>query len=190
MHVVDHRRDGERDHQPSRLRDLAVLRLGLGGLALLWGADDAAVRPHPNVIGVGANTNLRLLAQAYGYDGWLNHNIATLSSTGTGQPFSMPSGSGKYVDLVAPGYGGEAARSPLVTSSCPTNTLTEAFGGTSESAPFVAGPAADVIQAYSDTHSGSRPSPRWSSRSSTGRRPTSALLRASREPVWSTSTRP
>jgi hypothetical protein len=33
-----------------------------------------------------------------------------------------------------PGYGGEAACSPLVTNSCPTNTLTEAFGGTSESA--------------------------------------------------------
>ena len=152
-----------------------------GGSALLWAADDAAVQAgvtvaassgdegfdntfiapadDPNVIGVGANTNLRLLAQAYGYDGWLNDNIATLSSTGTGQPFSMPSGSGKYVDLVAPGYGGEAACSPLVTSSCPTNTLTEAFGGTSESAPFVAGAAADVIQAYSDTHGGARPSP-------------------------------
>ena len=83
-----------------------------GGSALLWAADDAAVQAgvtvaassgdegfdntfiapadDPNVIGVGANTNLRLLAQAYGYDGWLNDNIATLSSTGTGQPFSMP----------------------------------------------------------------------------------------------------
>ena len=152
-----------------------------GGRSLLWAADDAAVQAgvtvvassgdegfdntfiapadDPNVIGVGANTNLRLLAQAYGYDGWLNDNIATLSSTGVGQPFSMPSGSGKFVDLVAPGYGGEAACSPLVTSSCPTNTLTEAFGGTSESAPFVAGAAADVIQAYSDTHNGARPTP-------------------------------
>ena len=96
-----------------------------GGSSLLWAADDAAVQAgvtvvassgdegfdntfiapadDPNVIGVGANTNLRLLAQAYGYDGWLNDNIATLSSTGVGQPFSMPSGSGKFVDLVAPG---------------------------------------------------------------------------------------
>ena len=69
----------------------------------------------------------------------------------------MPSAAGKLVDLVAPGYGGEAACSPLVTAGCPTNALTEAFGGTSESAPFVAGAAADVIQAYSDTHGGDAP---------------------------------
>jgi Subtilase family len=151
------------------------------GSNVLWAADDAAVQAgmvvvassgdegfdnthiapadDPNVIGVGANTNMRLQAQAYGYTGWENDNIATLSSTGVGQPFSMPSGSGKLVDLVAPGYGGEAVCSPLVTSSCPTNTLTEAFGGTSESAPFVAGAAADVIEAYANTHNGTHPTP-------------------------------
>jgi hypothetical protein len=102
-----------------------------GGSSLLWQADDAAVQAgvtvvasfgdegfdntfiapadDPNVIGVGGTTDLRLEAQAYGYDGWVDNNIATLSSTGTGEPFSMPGGSGKYVDLVAPGYGGEAA---------------------------------------------------------------------------------
>jgi subtilase family protein len=125
------------------------------------GFDNTFIAPadDPNVIGVGATTTLRLEAQAYGYPSWVSDNIATLSSTGTGQPFSMPNSPGKYVDLVAPGYGGEAACSPLVTSSCPTNALTEAFGGTSESAPFVAGAAADVIEAYSNTHNGERPTP-------------------------------
>ena len=152
-----------------------------GGSAVLFAADNAAVQAgvtvvassgdegfdntfispadDPAVIGVGATTTLRLEAQAYGYPSWISNNIATLSSTGTGQPFSMPSAPGKLVDLAAPGYGGEAACSPLVTSSCPTNTLTEAFGGTSESAPFVAGAAADVIEAYSNTHNGARPTP-------------------------------
>ena len=152
-----------------------------GGGNLLWAADDAAVASgvtvvassgdegfdntfiapadDPNVIGVGATTTLRLEAQAYGYPSWVSDNIATLSSTGVGQPFSMSSGSGRLVDLAAPGYGGEAACDPRVTNSCPTNTLTEAFGGTSESAPFVAGAAADVIEAYSNTHNGERPTP-------------------------------
>ena len=152
-----------------------------GGSMGLWAADDAAVAAgvtvvassgdegfdntfiapadDPDVIGVGATTTLRLEAQAYGYPSWISDNIATLSSTGTGQPFSLPGGTGKYVDVAAPGYGGEVACSPLVTNGCPTNTLTEAFGGTSESAPLVAGAAADVIEAYSNTHNGERPTP-------------------------------
>ena len=113
----------------------------------------------PGVIGVGASTTLRLEAQAYGFPSWVSDQIATLSSTGVGQPFSLPNNSGRLVDLVAPGYGGEAACSPLVTNGCPTNALTEAFGGTSESAPFVAGAAADVIEAYANTHNGERPTP-------------------------------
>jgi hypothetical protein len=125
------------------------------------GFDNTFISPadDPDVIGVGATTTLRLTAQAYGFSSWTDDNIATLSSTGTGQPTSEPNAAGKLVDLVAPGYGGEAACSPLVTAGCPTNALTEAFGGTSESAPFVAGAAADVIQAYSDTHGGTRPTP-------------------------------
>jgi len=111
------------------------------------GFDNSFISPadDPDVIGVGASTTMRLLAQGYGYNSWTDDNIATLSSTGTGQPTSEPGAAGKLVDLVAPGYGGEAACSPLVTAGCPTNALTEAFGGTSESAPFVAGAAAASI---------------------------------------------
>jgi Subtilase family len=125
------------------------------------GFDDSFISPadDPDVIGVGASTTMRLLAQGYGYSSWTNDNIATLSSTGTGQPTSEPNAPGKLVDLVAPGYSGEAACSPLVTAGCPTNTLTEAFGGTSQSAPLVAGAAADVIEAYSNSHDGTRPTP-------------------------------
>ncbi|HTI21030.1 MAG TPA: S8 family serine peptidase [Kutzneria sp.] len=105
----------------------------------------------PQVIAVGATNTLRLNAQAYGYDGWINNDITPLSSGGTAP-------NNRVVDLVAPGYGGMAACSPI-GSDCPTNTLTEAFGGTSESCPLVAGAAADVIQAYADTHNGVKPTP-------------------------------
>ena len=106
----------------------------------------------PLVIAVGATNTLRLTAQAYGYDGWTNNDITPLSSGGTAP-------NNRVVDLVAPGYGGEAACSPI-GSDCPTNTLTEAFGGTSESCPLVAGAVADVIQAYADTHNGASRAPR------------------------------
>ncbi|WP_162824366.1 S8 family serine peptidase [Peterkaempfera bronchialis] len=105
----------------------------------------------PQVIAVGATNTLRLNAQAYGYTGWGNGDITPLSSGGV-------TPNNKVVDLVAPGYGGQAACNPA-GSGCPTNTATEAFGGTSQSAPFVAGAAADVIQAYRDSHSGTSPTP-------------------------------
>jgi len=105
----------------------------------------------PLAIAVGATNTLRLISQAYGYKNWTNNNITPLSSGGTAP-------NNRVVDLVAPGYGGEAACSPT-GSDCPTNTQTEAFGGTSEACPLVAGAVADVIQAYAETHGGTKPTP-------------------------------
>jgi hypothetical protein len=104
---------------------------------------------NPDIIDVGGTTDLRLLAQADGYtNGWEDDNMATLSSGGTAP-------NGRVVDLVAPGYLGLAAAG--VGQDPPL--ATEAFGGTSQSAPFVSGAAADVIQAYRDTHGGNSPTP-------------------------------
>jgi hypothetical protein len=103
----------------------------------------------PNVIDVGGTNDLRLLAQADGYTkGWEDNNMTTLSSGGTAPD-------GAVVDLVAPGYLALAAAGAGQDPPLPT----EAFGGTSEAAPFVSGAAADVIQAYRDTHSGTTPTP-------------------------------
>ena len=103
----------------------------------------------PNVIDVGGTNDLRLLAQADGYTkGWEDDNMTTLSSGGTAP-------NGAVVDLVAPGYLALAAAGAGQDPPLPT----EAFGGTSESAPFVSGAAADVIQAYRDTHGGATPTP-------------------------------
>ena len=103
----------------------------------------------PNVIDAGGTNDLRLLAQADGYTkGWEDDNMTTLSSGGTAP-------NGAVVDLVAPGYLALAAAGVGQTPPLPT----EAFGGTSQSAPFISGAAADVIQAYRDTHGGATPTP-------------------------------
>ncbi len=104
----------------------------------------------PNVIDAGGTNDLRLLAQADGYTkGWEDDNMTTLSSGGTA-PY------GDVVDLVAPGY---LALAVAGAGQTPLPLPTEAFGGTSQSAPFVSGAAADVIQAYRDTHGGATPTP-------------------------------
>ncbi|HYB31053.1 MAG TPA: hypothetical protein VEF89_30960 [Solirubrobacteraceae bacterium] len=103
----------------------------------------------PNVIDAGGTNDLRLLAQADGYTrGWEDDNMTTLSSGGTAP-------NGAVVDLVAPGYLALAAAGAGQVPPLPT----EVFGGTSESAPFISGAAADVIQAYRDTHGGATPTP-------------------------------
>jgi hypothetical protein len=103
----------------------------------------------PNIIDAAGTNDLRLLAQADGYtNGWLDDNMTTLSSGGTAPP-------GDVVDLAAPGY---LALAPVGVGNT-MNLPTEGFGGTSESAPFIAGAAADVIQSYRDTHGGNSPTP-------------------------------
>ena len=118
----------------------------------------------PNVISAGAVTNYRLMAQI-GYAGtrnfgtsWASDNTSAISSAGT-------TARGRVPDLVAPGEDGWAICTPDAVrfSGCTdfkgAPSPIEDFGGTSEAAPFIAGGAALVIEAYKKTHNGVRPSP-------------------------------
>ncbi|GAA1963188.1 S8 family serine peptidase [Catenulispora subtropica] len=117
----------------------------------------------PSVIAVAGTTAFRDQSQT-GTAGvrnfatsWASDNNATLSSGGT-NPL------GRVPDLVAPGQGGWAVCSPLPRFAACTDynskpTSIEDFGGTSMSAPLVAGGAALVIEAYKNTHNGVRPTP-------------------------------
>ncbi|EFH28792.1 MULTISPECIES: S8 family serine peptidase [Streptomyces] len=140
---------------PVRLADDAAVAAGVTVVASSGdsGTSGTVGSPasDPNVIGVGATTSFRLAAQGYGYRKWTSDNITGLSSGGTTQD-------NKLVDLVAPGMVGMSACTVDPRwSDCALPT--QVFGGTSQAAPFVAGAAADVIQAYKDAHGGLRPSP-------------------------------
>ena len=122
----------------------------------------------PEMISVGATTTFRGYAQANfgGFDNpavgngrWADNNISALSSGGFNQ-------SGTTLDLVAPGDLNWALCSTdtAMYSDCAdtwggTDNGIQLFGGTSEAAPLTAAAAADVIQAYAQTHGGTDPSP-------------------------------
>jgi hypothetical protein len=118
----------------------------------------------PSVIAAGASTNFRGYAQGEAYafqfssHSWLSDNVSSIESAG-------PTQEGRELDLVAPGEVGWALCSANVdvyeecTNFAGDGSPLQQFGGTSESAPFIAGGAALVIQGYRDTHAGHTPSP-------------------------------
>jgi hypothetical protein len=115
----------------------------------------------PDVLAVGATTQFRAYQQqTFGginlpgeSGGYLDNNISSLSSGGFAQD-------GKTVDLVAPGDLGWSLCSANLThfQGCDGMDV-QLFGGTSESSPLTAGAAADVIEAYTSSHGGTKPTP-------------------------------
>jgi len=118
----------------------------------------------PAVIAAGSNTNFRAYAQGeeYGFqfanNSWLSDNISSIESAG-------PTQGGRVLDLVAPGEAGwslcnaDTAIYEECTNFAGVGSPLQQFGGTSESAPLIAGAAALVDEAYRDTHGGHTPSP-------------------------------
>jgi hypothetical protein len=117
----------------------------------------------PSVISVGASTTYQVMAQTRdslpGFSGgWSNDNVSAVSSSGIAE-------NGHVDDLLAPGDENWAlcTANAAQYTGCknyrgqPSNI--QVFGGTSEAAPLVAGAAALVIQAYSQTHGNSKPTP-------------------------------
>ncbi len=113
---------------------------------MITAADD------PAVIAAGGVDNLHIVALNDGYHSYVSNNMAAQSSGATAP-------TGKVVDLVASDwFGGETDCAPLI-NGCPDNYPIESAAGTSEASPLIAGAAADVIQAYRDTHNGASPTP-------------------------------
>jgi subtilase family serine protease len=111
---------------------------------MITAADD------PEVIAAGGVDNLHIVSLNDGYRSYVSNNMAAQSSGATAP-------TGKVVDLVASDwFGGETDCAPNI-NGCPDDYPIEAAAGTSEASPLIAGAAADVIQAYRDTHNGASP---------------------------------
>jgi hypothetical protein len=122
------------------------------------------IASNPNVIDVGGTTSFRAALQTsawgarLGASGWLSDNITSLSSSGFTEQ-------GTTLTLVAPADLGWMVCTPDVsrffscqdTTGAPSAVIVN--GGTSMSAPLVAGVAALVIQAYASAHHGAKPGP-------------------------------
>ena len=123
----------------------------------------------PWVIAAGASTTLRSYAQQtsngfqLGNGRWADDQVSALSSAGISQTTRVQ-------DLLAPGDLGWALCSARLlpdgsqqyagcTDDKGAPTDIQEFGGTSQSAPFTAGAAALVVQAYRAGHGGVSPSP-------------------------------
>jgi subtilisin family serine protease len=121
------------------------------------------VASDPAIIAAGASTTFRIYGQLWpnlpGFSGkWASDNVSSISSGGTTER-------GRVVDLIAPGDEGWAVCSPnlAVHTGCVNGkgagSSIQAFGGTSQASPLIAGAAALVIEAYERAHNGVRPAP-------------------------------
>ncbi len=141
------------------------------GVTVVEGTGDSGVQASPGssasdpaVIAAGASTTFQNYAQGDQYGaqfatgGWLSDNISSVESGGFTQ-------GGRVLDLVAPGEANWSLCSPdtALYTGCVDfagrPSPLQSFGGTSESAPLIAGGAALVIQAYRQAHGGASPSP-------------------------------
>jgi hypothetical protein len=156
-------------NDPISIANNAAVRAGVTVVASTGDAGTAGTLGYPvtdpNIIAAGASTQFRFYAQTgYGIapllgGGYASNNISSLSSGGFSQLGA------RTVDVVAPGDGSWALCSTNTSLYADCTNLAgrpspiESFGGTSESAPLIAGEAALIIQAYRSTHYGADPTP-------------------------------
>lgn len=157
----------DRHNDPLSLANHAAVA---AGVTVVAASGDAGVNGtvgnpagDPAVISVGAATSFRLFAQIErnipGFTGgFTSGNVASISSGGSTEGATVD-------DLMAPGDEGwalcstDTARFTGCLNSRDEPSPIENFGGTSQAAPFVAGAAALVVEAYAKTHGGAKPRP-------------------------------